>query len=193
MAGFSSPPPIPCPPRALTFHPAITEKGNTVGHLYRNGIDLNDNTKQSVIGMLNARLADTIDLALVIKQAHWNLKGPDFIAIHLMLDTLRDEVDEHVDTIAERVSQLGGTPQGTVQAVAAATRLAPYPADIHTIPDHLSALAERFAQVGNAVRRNIDEADEAGDQTTADLFTGVSRGLDKNLWFLESHLQEKRA
>jgi starvation-inducible DNA-binding protein len=153
--------------------------------------DMPANTRHASIEMLNARLADSIDLALAIKQAHWNVKGPDFIAIHEFFDKLRNELDPLVDEMAERVAQLGGTALGTTQAVAKSTKLTAYPTEIHTTTDHLHALIERFGDVGNAVRKNIDEADEAGDADTADLFTGVSRKLDESLWFLESHIQTR--
>ena len=150
--------------------------------------NLNANARQSAIALLNARIAETIDLALLTKQAHWNLKGPQFIAVHEMLDGFRTQLDEHIDTMAERVVQLGGTALGTTQAVAHATTLAPYPTDIYAIPDHLAALIERYGAVANAVRHSIDDADEAGDADTADIFTAASRDLDKSLWFLEAHV-----
>ena len=158
---------------------------------YQTQNGLNANAKAVSIGILNARLADSIDLALLTKQAHWNIKGPTFIALHEMIDGFRTEIDEHVDTMAERVVQLGGTALGTVQAVAGATRLAPYPTDIHASKDHLAALIERYAAVGNSIRAAIDETDGAGDVDTADLLTAFSRALDKQLWFLEAHVQEK--
>lgn len=148
--------------------------------------DLKSNTKTAMIELLNARLADGIDLALVTKQAHWNLKGPGFIAIHEMLDGFRGELDTHVDTVAERVAQLGGIALGTVQVVAGATRLKAYPTDIVAVKDHLAELIERYAEAAKSVRAAIDSADEAGDADTADIFTGYSRALDKALWFLES-------
>ncbi len=150
---------------------------------------LDSNARSVAIALLSARLADGIDLALIAKQAHWNLKGREFIAVHEMLDKLRSDVDDYVDTMAERITSLGGTALGTVQVVAKETDLEPYPTEIHAVEDHLRALAARYGQVANAVRKNIDEADEAGDPTTADVFTEVSRGLDKWLWFLEAHLQ----
>jgi starvation-inducible DNA-binding protein len=157
-------------------------------HKTRN--DLKSNAKAASMALLNARVADGIDLALLTKQAHWNLKGPQFIAVHEMLDTFRTEIDGHVDTMAERVVQLGGTAMGTAQVVAKETSLTPYPTNIYAIKDHLAALIERYATFANMVRANIDQADEAGDADTADVFTEVSRGLDKALWFLEAHVQE---
>jgi starvation-inducible DNA-binding protein len=159
--------------------------------LYQSRNDLPSNAKAVSIGVLNARLADAIDLALLTKQAHWNIKGPQFIALHEMIDGFRTELDTHVDTMAERVVQLGGTALGTSQVVAAATTLAPYPTDIYTTKDHLAALIERYGSVANQVRTAIDEIADAGDADTADLFTAFSRALDKALWFLEAHVQER--
>lgn len=152
-------------------------------------IALKANAKSTVIELLNARLADSIDLALATKQAHWNLKGPNFIAVHEMLDPMRTAIDGHVDIIAERIAQLDGTPLGTSQAVVKATSLDAYPTDIKKVPDHLAALADRFGKLANQVREDIDTADEAGDADSADILTAYSRDLDKNLWFIKSHLE----
>ena len=151
--------------------------------------DLQSNTKAAMIELLNAQLAEAIDLALITKQAHWNVKGPTFIAVHEFLDEVRDELDEHVDTIAERVAQIDGIALGTVQAVNAKTTLPAYPTEIRSIPDHLENLVARFASVSRSARQGIDVAEEAGDADTADILTAYSRTLDKNLWFLKSHLQ----
>jgi starvation-inducible DNA-binding protein len=148
------------------------------------------NAKTVSIDALNARLADGIDLALAIKQAHWNLKGPSFIGIHEMLDGFRDELSDLNDKVAERAVQLGGTALGTTQVVAQTTKLPPYPTGIYAIADHLAALIDSYTAYANAVRENIDQTDEAGDPDTADLFTEVSRAVDKHLWFLEAHVQE---
>lgn len=153
--------------------------------------DLKSNARKSSIEILNARLAEAIDLALITKQAHWNVKGPQFIAVHEMLDGFRTELDDHVDTIAERAVQLGGTALGTSQIVAKASPLPAYPTDIYKIRDHLEALIDRYAASAKSARAAIAEADEAGDADTADIFTAYSRALDKSLWFLEAHVQEK--
>ena len=150
--------------------------------------DLSANAKNVSIAVLNARLADAIDLALLTKQAHWNIKGPNFIALHEMIDGFRSELDTHVDTMAERVVQLGGTALGTTQAVAAATTLAPYPTDIHRSTDHLVALIERYAKLGSSLRAGIDATGEVGDADTNDLLIAFSRAIDKQLWFLEAHV-----
>ena len=121
--------------------------------MYKTKNDVSANAKQVSIALLNARLADAIDLALLTKQAHWNIKGPQFIALHEMIDSFRTEIDGHVDTMAERVVQLGGTALGTTQAVAKSSTLAPYPTDIHASKDHLAALIERYAKVASGVLR----------------------------------------
>jgi starvation-inducible DNA-binding protein len=158
--------------------------------MHRTKNDLPSNAKAASIALLNACVASGIDLGLLTKQAHWNVKGPQFIAVHEMLDGFRTELDGAVDTMAERVVQLGGTAMGTTQAVAAASRIDAYPTDIHAISDHIAALIDRYAVYANAVRQGIDQASEVGDADTADILTGVSRALDKALWFLEAHVQE---
>ena len=152
--------------------------------------DLKSNAKKVSIDVLNARLADGIDLALLTKQAHWNIKGPNFIALHEMIDGFRTTIDGHVDTMAERVVQLSGVALGTTQTVAKTSALEPYPTDIFKGKDHVHALIARYGKAANAVRAAIDQTAEAGDADTADIFTAYSRDLDKALWFLEAHVQE---
>lgn len=158
--------------------------------MHRTKNDLQSNAKTTSIGLLNACVANGIDLALLTKQAHWNVKGPQFIAVHEMLDGFRAELDTAVDTMAERIVQLGGTALGTTQAVAGASQLPAYPTDIYATSDHIGALIDRYAIMANQVRAGIDQASDVGDADTADILTGVSRALDKALWFLEAHIQE---
>lgn len=151
--------------------------------------DLPDNTRKAMIALLNARLADTIDLRLAVKQAHWNVKGPSFIALHELFDQIQVRVDTCADDIAERAVSLGGSAHGTAQIVVNESRLEAYPTEVMPQKEHLEALAERLSAYGKLAREAIDAADEAGDKDTADLFTGVSRQMDKDLWFIEAHLQ----
>jgi len=164
-----------------------------MSHLFTTQNNIPSNSKKAVIDMLNKALAATIDLALIVKQAHWNVKGSRFIAVHEMLDGFRDGLDEHADEIAERVAQLGGTACGTSQAVAEATVLKPYPIDIYTVEDHIHALIGAYGAAANLVRKYVDETAEAGDADAADILTAASRTLDKNLWFLEAHIQGKES
>lgn len=154
--------------------------------------DLSAKTRTRVTDLLNARLADAIDLQLQAKQAHWNVKGPNFIALHELFDKLAGELGGHVDDLAERITALGGTAEGTVQAVIGRSRLEPYPLALSEGRAHLEALAAALARFGKSVRKAIDEAGKAGDADTSDLFTGVSRDVDKSLWLLEAHLQADR-
>lgn len=156
---------------------------------YKTSIDLPDNTRKAMIALLNARLADAIDLRLAVKQAHWNVKGPNFIALHELFDAIQGRIDGFVDDIAERAVTLGGAAHGTAQVAVKESKLAPYPTDIGTAKEHLQALTERLSAFGKLAREAINAADEADDKDTADLFTGVSRSIDKDLWFVEAHLQ----
>jgi starvation-inducible DNA-binding protein len=160
--------------------------------LFTTRIDLPEKVRTPVIGLLNERLAETIDLALQVKQAHWNVKGPNFIGLHKLFDELRDEVDEAVDDIAERIAALGGVAEGTIQAVGTASKLSAYPLKLTTGHAHVEALASAVAAVGKSIRAAIDRSDELKDASTSDLFTQISRTLDKYLWFLEAHLQADR-
>lgn len=154
--------------------------------------DLPADTRSRSIELLNARLADAIDLGTQTKHAHWNVKGPNFIALHELFDKVAESVEEHIDTIAERVTALGGTAQGTLAAVARGTSLKPYPQDISDGVAHVQALSAVVADFGRKVRAAIEESAKFGDAGTSDLFTGISRETDKNLWFLEAHLYAKR-
>ena len=145
--------------------------------------------RTAMVALLNQHLADVLDLGLQAKQAHWNVKGPHFIGLHGLFDQVADELEEFTDELAERAVQLGGTAQGTLQAVARHSRLAAYPTDIATGREHITALAGALAAFGASARTAIDTAGKAGDADTADLFTEVSRGVDKLLWLVEAHVQ----
>ena len=151
--------------------------------------DLPLETRTAVAKVLNERLADLVDLQLQLKQAHWNVKGANFIAIHELFDDLVEEIEEHVDNVAERIVALGGTAEGTVAALSGRSKLPPYPLAISSERDHVGAISTALATAGKGMRAAIEAADRLGDAGSADLFTGISRDLDKKLWFVESHLQ----
>jgi len=150
--------------------------------------DLPQATRTQVIELLNARLADAIDLGTQIKYAHWNVKGANFIALHELFDKIAESVEDQIDTIAERVTALGGVARGTLVAVSRNTSLKPYPEDIFAGLAHVEALASVLADFGRKARAGIDASAKLGDADTSDLFTGISRETDKSLWFLEAHL-----
>ena len=153
--------------------------------------DLPDKVRRDTVDLLNQQLADALDLALQTKQAHWNIKGPNFIALHELFDEVVDEVFEHADDLAERAVQLGGTALGTARIAAKASRLTEYRLDISSGREHVAALSAAIAKFGASARRAIDAANALGDADTADLFTEISRGVDKLLWKVEAHAQAK--
>ena len=160
--------------------------------MFKTKNDLPEATREKAVELLNARLADCVDLQTQTKHAHWNVKGPNFIALHELFDKINEEVEDYVDDIAERAVQLGGVAEGTARAVAKRSSLAEYPASAVDGRSHVEALSSALAAFGKAARKAIDEANNLSDLDTADLFTEVSRGIDKWLWFVEAHLQAER-
>ncbi len=157
--------------------------------LHNTKIDLAKGKREKIVAILNQRLADAIDLKSQAKQAHWNVKGLNFIALHELFDQVSTEVEVHIDDIAERITTLGGTAMGTIRIAAQTSSLSEYPLEITAGADHVDALSSVLADFGKKVRADIDATDELGDADTADLFTGISRGIDKLLWFVEAHIQ----
>jgi starvation-inducible DNA-binding protein len=160
--------------------------------MFKTKNDIPEAARVKVVELLNARLADCIDLQTQTKQAHWNVKGPNFIALHELFDKVNEEVEDYVDDIAERAVQLGGVAEGTARMVAKRSSLAEYPAQVADGRSHVEALSSALAAFGKAVRQAITQANDLGDLDTVDLFTEVSRGIDKWLWFVEAHLQAER-
>ncbi|WP_299647422.1 DNA starvation/stationary phase protection protein Dps [uncultured Jannaschia sp.] len=151
---------------------------------------LEKQTQSQMIDLLNARVADSVDLTLAVKQAHWNLRGSGYIGVHELLDEVAERMREHTDTMAERVAIMGGYARGTTQEAQANTTLDPYPVELTDIQAHIDELVKRFKHFGKNLREAIDAADEAGDEDVADLFTEVSRGVDKDAWFIGANSAE---
>jgi starvation-inducible DNA-binding protein len=151
--------------------------------------DLPESARVEAIGLLNQRLAEAIDLQTQCKQAHWNVKGPAFIALHKLFDEINEAVEEYVDLLAERVVQLGGVAEGTARIVAQRSTLIDYPLALSTGAEHVAALSDALAGFGRTARMGIEEMNELEDADSADILTEISRGVDKWLWFVEAHQQ----
>jgi starvation-inducible DNA-binding protein len=162
----------------------------TTPTLFETRNDLPADSRKELVELLNARLADTFDLYSQLKQAHWSVRGPDFIQLHELYDTVAESVLGFVDDIAERATALGGLATGTVRMAADASSLDEYPLDATAGPSTVEIVADRLAAYGAAVREAIETTDAAlGDTATSDLFTEISRAIDKHLWFVEAHQQ----
>ena len=142
----------------------------------------------SLTDILNQLLANAIDVKLSAKQAHWNVRGENFLSLHELFDKVSGEVESYVDMLAERAVQLGGSAQGTLQTVAGQSNLPAYPVDIHEGQEHLKALSGSLSVLADAHRQAINTATDASDMVTADLLTEITRGLDKLNWFVRSHI-----
>ncbi len=151
--------------------------------------DLSKENREKLVELLNARLADATDLKSQAKQAHWNVKGIHFFQLHELFDQVATAAEAHTDLIAERATALGGTALGTIRVAAQNSSLSEYPIEITEGRDHVDALSTALADFGKKMRAGIDEAGKLDDQDTADLFTEISREIDKLLWFVEAHIQ----
>ncbi|MEM7693511.1 MAG: DNA starvation/stationary phase protection protein Dps [Pseudomonadota bacterium] len=149
--------------------------------------DLPAQARQAVCGLLQANLVDGLDLVSHLKQAHWTMRGPNFIGLHELLDTLHEQVEGQVDLVAERIQVLGGQAEGTVDVAARESRLPSYPLKAVSPDEHITAVSKSIATYAKNNRAAIKEADEAGDEATADLFTEIVRTADRALWFIEAH------
>lgn len=161
-----------------------------MSQLHHSSISIPEKQRVELIAMLNKTLASVSDLYAQCKQAHWNVKGPQFIALHKLFDDIAEEVEEQVDIVAERITSLGGTALGTLQQAVKNTGLREYPIDIFAAKDHLEHLIHNFSILGERARNDIDETDRLNDMATNDLYIDLVRMLDKNLWFLQAHLQK---
>jgi starvation-inducible DNA-binding protein len=185
--------------RTITAHPSQGKAARTsressrpqTTRIYPTKNDLPEASRVEAIDLLNQRLADCIDLQTQCKQAHWNVKGPTFIALHKLFDEINEDVEEYVDLIAERVVQLGGIAEGTARIVAQRSALIDYPLAIASGDEHVAALSDALSEFGRTARLGIDEMNDLEDADSADIFTEISRGVDKWLWFVEAHQQSK--
>src|SRR5881628_2914875 len=171
-----------------------TSTKNTMGapKMYETENDISPERRSELNALMNQRLADAVDLQMQMKQAHWNVKGPHFIGLHELFDQIDEAVESYVDLIAERIVQLGGIALGTVREAAARSRLEEYPLTIADGAAHVEAVARALSTFGREARLTIDETNALEDADTADLFTEISRDVDKWLWLVEAHSQASK-
>lgn len=174
-------------PASDPFLITLVHEAEEVRMMHPTKNDLSEDVRKEAIDLLQARLADAVDLTTQTKQAHWNVKGANFIALHELFDRIHDDVEAYTDLIAERLVALGGQAHGTAREASRRSTLPEYPVDITSSFDHVDAFSTALAEFGKSVRAAIDVTAELGDQDTSDLFTEVSRGIDKSLWFVEAH------
>ena len=155
---------------------------------HRTAIDIPAEAREKLVVILNQQLANVSDLYSQTKQAHWNVRGPEFYQLHKLFDDLAEPLEEPIDIIAERAVTLGGVALGTVRDAAKASELKEFPHEPGAM-EYAKELARRFATVANSVRKAIDDTDELGDADSADLLTDLSRELDKSVYFLEAHFR----
>jgi starvation-inducible DNA-binding protein len=164
---------------------------NTTNHspVLHDGHDRPPEIRLYVIQLLNQTLACTVDLHSQVNQACWNVKGTDFASLHALFATMATELEAYTDLVAERIVMLGGVALGTARTAALQSRLIEYPGAVMDGTAHVLALAERFAQYATALRNDIALAADVEDAGSAAVYTDISRGIDKRLWFLQAHLQ----
>lgn len=160
--------------------------------MYDTRIDLSISVREKVVPVLQARLADSVDLFTQVKQAHWNVRGPHFIALHELFDKIAEIVERQGDMLAERIAALGARADGTARIVATESTLAEFPLDTTEGFAYVAAVADKLSLFGKALRADIDRVTKFGDADTADLFTEISRAIDKQLWLMDAHLQAGR-
>jgi starvation-inducible DNA-binding protein len=168
---------------------SVADKTSKAPKMYETENDITQQRRSELNALMNQRLADAVDLQMQMKQAHWNVKGPHFVGLHELFDQIDEAVESYVDLIAERIVQLGGTAEGTVRVAAFRSRLEEYPLTIADGCAHVKAVSKALSTFGHETRNTINQVDELGDADAADIFTEISRGIDKWLWFVEAHAQ----
>ena len=150
---------------------------------------LPEEQQAKLIEMLNRRLADAIDLQLQSRQAYWNVKGPQVMALRKLFDKVAQGVEEYANLIAARIVQLGGKAEGTAHAVAGRSSLDRYWLSTAEGTGHIDALSTTLTDFGRHTRYASAQASEPKDADTAAIFTEIARGIDKWIWFVETSQQ----
>lgn len=146
---------------------------------------LESDAQEKVAERLQANLATLIDLALNLKQAHWNVVGPNFRSLHLQLDEIIVSVRAATDEIAERIVTLGHVPDGRAGTIQVTSRLSGFPAGMLTVPDMVSEVADQLKAAIDETRSAIHSLGE-WDPVSEDLLIGISSQLEKHLWMVQA-------
>jgi starvation-inducible DNA-binding protein len=157
--------------------------------MHRSPSPLPEQTRSTLSDTLNERLADGLDLHSQIKVAHWNIKGPQFAALHPLFETFAVSLAAHNDSVAERAVTLGGKAYGTSRHVAKASRLPDYPQETSKDLEHVRLLADRIESYLTGVREGRKVAEQHQDTDTVDLLTGIITEFEKHAWFLRASLE----
>ncbi|MGF1464821.1 MAG: DNA starvation/stationary phase protection protein Dps [Sandaracinaceae bacterium] len=161
---------------------------NTNNLRFPTRVDLPEGTRSQLVDRTNVVLGTLIDMNFQVKQAHWNIKGPQFFARHELFDKLADRLRAWTDDVAERAATLGGYAGGTVRLSAETSVLDEYDLKAVDGRQHIAALIERYGRVTSLLRESVEASQTLEDPVTEDLFTEVLRGTELDLWFLESHM-----
>ncbi len=167
----------------------MTKAATATVRTYPSSVGVSDKNRQALIALLNLRLADSLDIHSQVKWAHWNVKGKDFYQLHLLFDSIATHMEDHIDTIAERITALGGVANGTIRESASKSSLPEADLGVADGPAMVKFLVHNVGHYTNALRTAVQEADDLDDAITVDLFTSITREMDKDLWFLEAHMQ----
>jgi starvation-inducible DNA-binding protein len=143
---------------------------------------------EQVNKLLQGRLNSLNDLALTLKHVHWNVTGPNFIAVHTMLDPQVEAVRAMADETAERIAALGGSPVGTPGALVKERDWDDYSIGRADAIAHLGALDVVYSGIIEAHRAAIDTTEEL-DLVTQDMLVGQARQLEEFHWFVRAHLE----
>ena len=157
--------------------------------MYKSPSHLPEAARSKVAATLNERLADGLDLHSQIKVAHWNIKGPQFAALHPLFETFAVGLAEHNDSLAERAVTLGGRAYGSARHVAQNSRLPEYPQETSRDLEHVKLLADRIEKYLDGVRQSRTLAGDAGDTDSADLLGTIVAEFEKHAWFLRASLE----
>ena len=157
--------------------------------MYKSPSHLPEEARTKIADTLNARLADGLDLHSQIKVAHWNIKGPQFAALHPLFETFAVSLAVHNDTFAERAVTLGAKAYGTTRHVAKTSKLPDYPQETTRDMEHVKLLAERIEKYLEGLRESRGIAEKHGDTDSVDVLTQVITEFEKHAWFLRASLE----